>query len=137
IELAHRLPGLAGLVLDSALADVLHVWPPGGLLGRLARTGGVSLAEARAQLTAEVGAHFDLRARMQGYRGRLLVLHAEHDHLVDASHARRLHAWAGGSDKRLVLFPHGDHNSIFVDNAADYVRELAAFLRQAGVSVEG
>ena len=52
---------------------------------------------------------------------------AEHDDLVTLDHAHENHAWAGGPDKRLVVFPHGDHNTIFHLNQKDYLLELGRF----------
>ena len=46
----------------------------------------------------------DQRQKLQDYPGRLLVLHTENDQFLDRSHAERLCAWGGGSDKRLVVF---------------------------------
>jgi pimeloyl-ACP methyl ester carboxylesterase len=65
--------------------------------------------------------------------GPLLVLHADHDQFLDRSHAERLHAWGGGSDKRLVVFPEGNHNTILHANYVEYLREVSEFLRQTGV----
>jgi pimeloyl-ACP methyl ester carboxylesterase len=123
-ELARRLPGLAGLILDSGVADLLD----SGLLEDFADEPGV---------VDEVRQWFDQRAKLATYRGRLLVLHAAQDDLLPASHAERLHAWGGGADKRLVLFDDGNHNTILFANLAAYVRELGDFLRRAGVAVGG
>jgi pimeloyl-ACP methyl ester carboxylesterase len=123
-ELARRLPDLAGVVLDSGVADVLESRP----LEDVADEPGI---------VEEVGRYFDQRAKLAPYRGRMLVLHAAQDHLLPAPQAERLHAWAGGADKRLVLFPEGDHNTILRANLARYVRELGDLLRGAVVAVGG
>jgi hypothetical protein len=70
---------------------------------------------------------------LQHYLGPLSVLHSEGDQFLNCSHAERLHAWGGGSDKRLVIFPSGDHNTILQANYMEYVREVAQLLRRAGV----
>jgi pimeloyl-ACP methyl ester carboxylesterase len=126
IELARRLPRIAGLILESGIADVLerpYLTDP-----ELERSG-----ITQTDIVLEVTAHFDHRAKLQQYPGPLLVLHAEHDQFLDRSHAERLHAWGGGSDKRLVIFPNGNHNTILFANYMDYVREVATFLRRTGV----
>jgi hypothetical protein len=64
----------------------------------------------------------------------LLVLHAEHDQFLDRSHAERLHAWGGGSDKRLVIFPTGNHNTILFANLEEYITEVKQFLERVGVA---
>ncbi len=81
----------------------------------------------------ELATHFDHRAKSQHYPGPLLVLHTEYDQLLNRSHAERLHAWGGGRDKRLVLFPDGNHNNILPANYMEYAREVGLLLRRAGV----
>jgi pimeloyl-ACP methyl ester carboxylesterase len=126
IELARRLPRIAGLVLESGIADVLETWPVAD--GTLEHCGGT-----RADLLREAAAHFDHRAKLQSYSGPLLVLHSAHDTLLDRTHAERLHAWGGGRDKQLVVFPNGNHNTILTANYTEYLREVALLLRRAGV----
>ena len=122
IELACRLPGLGGLVLESGIASPFEQWKfvaEGDEIGC-----GVD------EIEAAVAVHFDHRVKLGGYAGPVLVMHAEQDRLVPKSNAERMRAWAGGADKRLVLFPHGDHNTIFSANAADYTAELHTFLKR-------
>jgi pimeloyl-ACP methyl ester carboxylesterase len=127
-ELAQRRPGLAGLVLESGIADVSELLR--------ARVRAEELGCTAEELTAESSRSFDQRAKLGAYRGPLLVLHAERDNLLDRSHGERLHAWGGGTDKELVLFPHGNHNSILLANLDAYLRALASFLRRAGLEDE-
>ena len=126
IELARRLPGIAGVILESGIADLLENWPLTEDVDRL----GCSESELRG----EIEACFDHRKKLQGYGGRLLVLHTEHDQFLPPSHAERLHAWGAGGDKRLVVFPQGNHNSILFDNFLEYVQEVTRFLGRAGVA---
>lgn len=84
----------------------------------------------------EVRVEFHLRRKLSGYRGGLLVLHAAGDQVFDRSHAERLHAWGGGADKRLVVFPDGNHNTILFANYREYVREVRGFLRRVGVAAD-
>ena len=131
IELARRLPQIAGLILESGIADVYETWPVAD--STLERCG-----FTRGELRQEAATHFDHRAKLQGYEGPLLVLHSAYDQLLDRTHAERLHNWGGGSDKRLVVFPNGNHNTILSANYMEYVREVAQLLRRAGVlSVPG
>jgi alpha-beta hydrolase superfamily lysophospholipase len=74
-----------------------------------------------------VSRRLDQRAKIAGYHGPVLVLHAEQDGLVDVSHGRRLAAWAGGP-ATLVTFERGDHNTILRENREGYLDSLAAFL---------
>jgi pimeloyl-ACP methyl ester carboxylesterase len=126
IELARRLPRIAGLILESGIADLLECWPVAD--SDLERCGFRS-----GELQREVAEHFDHRAKLQHYPGPQLVLHTANDQLLDQAHAERLHAWGGGTDKRLTVFPNGNHNTILRANYMEYVREVAQFLRDVGV----
>jgi pimeloyl-ACP methyl ester carboxylesterase len=124
VELARRCPSLAGLVLESGIADLL------GPLRQRVRP--EELGCGIEDLVAEVAEHFDQRAKLADYRGPLLVLHTEDDDLLNCAHARHLHAW-GGTDKQLLLFPEGGHNAIFTVNRDAYLRALRSFLDRAGL----
>lgn len=118
VEAVRRFPRLAGLVLESGIADpveriMLRVTP-------------AELGATQAQWTA-LERRLDHEPAMAGYSGPVLLLHTRHDGLVDVSHARRLRAWAGGP-ATLRVFDHGDHNSILFANAEEYAGELARFL---------
>jgi pimeloyl-ACP methyl ester carboxylesterase len=125
IELARRVPGVAGLILESGIADVLERL-------RLRVTPG-DLKTTEAGLAREVSRRFDHRAKLRAYRGPLLILHARHDHLIHYSHAQRLHDWGAGTDKTLVIFPEGDHNSLIAANSTDFFASMGGFLRGLGM----
>lgn len=119
IEAAHRYPQIAGLVLESGIADVLE-----RILLRVSpQELGTSINEMRAAFEER----FDHQAKLAAFKKPTLILHAEHDHLVDKSHAEQNASWAGGSTK-LVILPRGDHNSIFFENRERYLRELSEFV---------
>jgi len=119
IEAAHRYPTIAGLVLESGIANVLERI----LLRVRPQEMGASLAEVQEAFARS----FDHHAKLRGYQGPTLLLHAENDHLVDKSHAEENCASAGGPAK-LVILPRGDHNSIFYENQEQYLDELAKFV---------
>lgn len=120
IELAHRQPAIAGLILESGIASPLE---------RLQlRVTAAELGVSEAAFQAEVARRLDHRRKLAAYTGPLLVMHAVRDHLVDVSHAERNHAWAGSRDKELVRFPRGDHNSIQLENHAAYWAAVARFV---------
>jgi pimeloyl-ACP methyl ester carboxylesterase len=126
VELAARVPGLAGLVIESGIADLTELRSfPDELAG---------LGVDREELVREAGGAFDQRRKLAGYRGGFLAMHAAGDRLLDRSHADRLIDWAGGADKRKIVFPRGDHNSIFLQNADEYLRELGEFLARVGAT---
>jgi pimeloyl-ACP methyl ester carboxylesterase len=120
VELANRLPGIAGVVIESGIANLGENW--------VVRDAFAHLGQSKERLAQELKSEFDIQQKLEGYQGALLVLHAEHDQFLGRSHAERLHAWGGGTDKRLVIFPSGDHNTILFANFQEYRRELTEFL---------
>lgn len=118
LEAVSRFPTIAGLILESAIADPLE-----RLLLRVTRSElGASADDWRA-----LEERLDHRAKIGGYTGPTLLLHTRFDGLVDVSHAQRLARWAGG-EGTLCVFPRGDHNSILWDNYDKYLAEVASFL---------
>lgn len=112
-------PQIGGLILESAVADVLERL----LLRMTPRDLGVS-AE---QMTQAVHARLDHQSKMAAYHGPTLVIHARGDSLVDVSHGERLYRWAGGP-KHLRIFERGDHNNILFVNQPAYFQEIAEFV---------
>jgi hypothetical protein len=119
LEAVARFPGVAGLVLESAIADPLE--------RLLLRVEPRELGVDAATFEAAVAARLDHRAKIGGYRGPVLVLHTRHDGLIHPSHAERLAAWAAGPVTQLI-FDDGDHNSILVENEERYLEAVAGFL---------
>ena len=117
-EFAYRYPQVAGLILESGIADPLE--------RVLLRVQPEELGGTYPQLQADVHQHLNQQAKLQAYPGPVLVMHALGDTLVDASHARRNHHWAAGP-KQLVLFDRGDHNTILAANQPRYFQEIERF----------
>jgi pimeloyl-ACP methyl ester carboxylesterase len=116
---AARFPEVAGLVLESAIADPLE--------RLLLRVDPAELDLSPEAFAAEVAARLDHRAMMAAYRGPVLVLHALFDDLVPVTHGERLAAWAGG-EATTCLFRRGHHNTILSENEGAYFDAVAAFL---------
>ena len=127
-ELARRLPQLAAVIIESGVVDVAEA-----LVSLIGTTADLPFTEE--ELAAEIQTYVNLKSSLQSYRGKLLVLHASEDGLLDRSHAERLHAWAGSDDKTLVRFPEGNHNSILAVNYPEYLHHVKSFLDRAGVTV--
>ncbi len=121
IELAHRRPDIAGLILESGIADPAERF----LIYADLSAAGVTMDD----VLAEVKRHFNHKKKLAGYSGPLLVLHAGNDSLIDISHAERNHEWAGSSQKRLLRFPQGDHNTIMARNETEYFEAIGQFVR--------
>ena len=119
IEAAARFPQAAGLVLESGVADVLE--------RLLLRVHPQEIGCTAADLTNAVDECLNHQKKMNSYPGPVLVMHTEHDGLVDVSHGQRLYEWAAGH-KTLKIFPQGNHNDIMVENAREYFSLVAHFI---------
>lgn len=120
LEAASRFPNAAGLVLESAVADVLE--------RLLLRVHPDELNVDLSTLRNVVDEQANHQQKMASFKGDTLVLHAVHDHLIDVSHGKRLYDWASGR-KTIQLFDRGDHNSIMMLNARAYFTCLEKFIR--------
>ncbi len=111
------------LVLESAIADLKQ---------RLAlRVAYEAVGLDRAALERELDEDWDAQAKLARVRCPVLVLHCRQDSLIPVDHAERLARWAGERLHALQLFAEGDHNTIHVENAAEYHAALRAFLPRA------
>jgi pimeloyl-ACP methyl ester carboxylesterase len=120
IELAYRQPTLAGLVIESGIANPSERF--------LAYADMSATGVSESTVIAEARTRFDHKQKLSGYHNPLLVMHAEHDGLIDISHAERNYQWAGSTQKRMLRLPHGDHNSILERNHKEYVQALNEFV---------
>lgn len=120
IELAHRQPNIAGLIIESGIAD------PSERFLTYADLEPAGFDEA--DVKAEVKRTFNHKQKLSGYTHPLLALHTEHDGLIDISHAKRNHKWASSKQKQLVRFPNGNHNTIFRANLTEYMDAVKSFV---------
>ncbi len=126
LEAVRRFPSIAGLILESAIADPME---------RLALRVTPEEMDASVDDWRLLGRRLDHRTKMSGYAGPSLLLHTRFDDLVDVSHAQRLARWAGGPST-LRVFESGDHNSILGENWDEYVELVAEFLDRVRSSDE-
>lgn len=117
IEAAHRFPALPGIILESGIASPLE--------RLLLRVRPEELGVDAAAFEAEAARLLDHQAKLGGFPGRVLVLHAADDGMVDRTHAERNASWAKRS--QLVLFPRGDHNTVLHENLGDIVAKVGSF----------
>jgi alpha-beta hydrolase superfamily lysophospholipase len=120
IETAKRFPNIGGLILESGIADPFE--------RVLLRVSPEELGISTEAFQAEATTHLDHQQKLSGYNGPLLILHTEHDGLVDRSHADRNFAWAASEQKTKHIFPRGNHNSIMAVNWFDYMDKIKSFL---------
>lgn len=121
IELVHRHPDIAGLILESGIADPAERFL---VYGDLAAAG-----FTQADVVAESARKFNNKQKLAGYTKPILVMHAEQDGLIAISHAERNYKWAASSQKRLLRLPLGDHNTILERNRAEYFQALRVFVK--------
>ena len=120
IELADRQRNIAGLIIESGIADPSE---------RFLTYADLDLAGLdEADVLAEVQMNFNHELKLGDYENPLLVLHTENDGLIDISHAERNHEWAGSEQKQLVRFPHGNHNTILPANVEEYLAAVRQFV---------
>lgn len=121
IEAAAQFPAAAGLILESGVADVLE--------RLLLRVDPAELGVSETEFRQVVARRLDHHSKMAAYSGPALIMHTQHDGLVDVSHAQRLHDWAAGK-KTLKIFSQGDHNSIMFANAREYFSLIRQFINE-------
>lgn len=122
VEWAYQQPRIAGLILESGVAN-----PHQRLSIRLDPE---EMGVDQATFDAACAERLDHKAKLASYRGPLLVFHAAGDSLVTVDHAHSHMEWAGGEDKRLVLFPRGDHNTILTYNWSQMLQEMGELFRR-------
>ena len=124
IKAAELFPDVAGLILESAIADPLE-----RLLLRLHPE---ELGSTKREFSSAVAKAINIQQIMERFAKPTLIMHTEHDGLIDSHHAQQLAAWCAGS-VRLEIFPQGNHNDIMFVNAAHYfalIEEFLASLRE-------
>lgn len=125
IELASRCSDLAGLVIDSGIANIRERFLDNLNLQRAVE--GLSIEE----LEAEIAVHFDHRQKLSRYRGPLLLFHTENDGIIHLNHAERLFEWGVDASKELRVYYVGNHNTIFRENYRDILFSLRLFCQRA------
>lgn len=117
---AARFPQVAGLIIESGLADPLE--------RILVRIEPHEVGATMEELKGAVKSCLNQQEKIAGFEGRVLVMHTRNDDLVSVSHAERLHAWAN-APKQLLIFERGDHNTILSVNQASYFAAVGDFLK--------
>jgi pimeloyl-ACP methyl ester carboxylesterase len=119
LRAADLVPGVAGLILESAIADLLP--------RVLCRVRPEEVGVSGERLAAAVAARVHPAGILARFPQPVLILHAHHDTLVGVDNAHRLHGWAAGAC-RLKVFPQGDHNTLLWLNEEEYFDEIRAFV---------
>lgn len=121
-EMVRRYPEVRGLIIESGIHDLAE--------RILLRVTLEELGVSRDEFDADVRTHFDQGAKIQGFAGQSLFLHAEQDHLVGIHHAVDNHGFARPGFSELLRLPFGDHNTILGANLQTYLTALAEFFQE-------
>lgn len=115
----YLFPTISGLIIESGIAVLLE-----RVLMRIQpQELGITLDE----LMATVNREFNLREKLERYKGTTLVLHAKEDSMVHSAHAMKLFNWAP-EPKFIKLFDEGDHNDIITTNFQEYFQLIYSFI---------
>ena len=120
IKAVELFPDIAGLILESAIADPLE--------RLLLRVHPDELGTTAAGLEEAVSQAIDIQKIMSRFTKPTLILHTRHDGLIDASHAERLADWCGGP-VQLEIFEKGNHNDIMFVNGPQYFSLVHDFIK--------
>lgn len=121
IELVHRRPSIAGLILESGIAEPVE---------RFLKYADLSGPEiSRNDVIEAANSQFNHQSKLSEYHQPALILHTVHDSLVDISHAEKNLEWLASRQKKLIRFPYGDHNSILTCNHEKYLAAIDEFVK--------
>lgn len=115
----YRFPNIAGLIIESGIANILE--------RVLLRAHPEELDTTRENLEKEAKKTFNHTEKLAGFTGASLFLHAEHDSLVHYSHGQTLYD-AAPEPKHIKIFEQGDHNDIMMVNAEAYFQLIYQFI---------
>lgn len=121
---AARYPQAAGVIIESGLADPLE-----RILVRIEPS---DIGATIDELQASVDRFLNQQEKIAAFRGRVMVMHCRNDDMVSVSHAERLYSWAN-DPKELLIFEHGDHNTIMSVNPEAYFSAVKTFIHQLQV----
>lgn len=119
IKAAGLFPDVAGLILESAIADPLE--------RLLLRVHPEELGTTPSGFSTAVTQAMNIQQSMTDFTKPTLILHTQHDGLIDPGHAEQLANWCGGQ-VQLEIFPQGNHNDIMFVNGPRYFALINEFL---------
>jgi len=102
--------GLAGLILESGFVDTFGV---------IRRLGGPEMPDAD-----EARDGFDHLGKLARITIPTLIIHGQADWIIPVTEAHLLHRHCAAADKRLLIIPAGDHNSLLVAGRDEYFQAI-------------
>ncbi len=116
IELAAACPdGFKGMVIESGFCDVTD------LLGRF----GLAFKGPGQEKFASPGFDSVMKIAMPA-----LIIHGEYDSIVPLAEGEKIYRNIASPDKKMVVIPEADHNTIFSAGMELYLRELGGFVQK-------
>jgi len=116
IELAAAYASdFRGVVIESGFCDVTD------LLGRM----GQILQHPERTVPLSPGFDRVVRISMPA-----LVIHGQYDSIVPLEEGEKIFRNVASADKKMVIIPEADHNTIFAEGMELYLRELGDFVRK-------
>ena len=117
IELAASYPDqLSGLIIESGLGSSVRLFTR---LGFTPEFLGIS----------DPG--FPNLTRVRSITMPTLVIHGEKDTLIPFEEGKDLYEGSGAREKRLLVIPDGDHNTLLMEGMAEYFSAIAEFVSAA------
>jgi len=111
---AHYGDRIAGLIIESGFAYLMP----------LLRLIGVS--PARLGITEEDGCRNI--EKIKTFTRPTLIIHAQFDQIIPLSDGEALYEAAAAEDRRLLIIPGADHNTIFIRGFTEYMAAIGDFL---------
>ena len=105
---------LKGLIIESGFANAFNLFE---YLGMPAKAFGISKTGTPTGIEL-----------MQKISIPTLIIHGEYDHIVPPEEGKTLYANSGAENKRLLIIPGVDHNTVFFGGMEQYTSALKAFI---------
>lgn len=71
----------------------------------------------------------ECRQKIQSIRVPALIIHGEEDNLVPLAEAEAIYSLLKTDEKKLVIIPYADHNSLIFEGEEEYFSSIAAFIK--------
>ena len=115
IEVASQAPGaIRGLIVESGFSDAFRLL---GFIG----------------LAVDIphqGEGFPNGAKMRAIHIPTLLIHGAEDHLIPLSEAEELFSFCAAEEKRLVVIPRADHNTLMMVGRRRYFEAMEEFIKR-------
>ena len=117
LELAERYPqDFFGLIIESGFADEEPLFK---LIGTTAKQAGFKREDG-----------FLNGEKIKKYKGPLLIIHAEQDHIVPFNQGELLYNSCPSKNKKFLPIPNANHNNILGVSPQKYFEEAGVFVKE-------